>query len=175
MPSLYPKWHFLWTPPAEPNLNIAVAETFCLQWTGDDVSGGGSRDEYGIDNVAVTPATPNLVDLVSFTAQRTGSVVVLDWETAVEIDSAGFNVYRRVAGKDAYIQLNPMLVAAQAAAHQGASYQMRDRPGDGHFEYILEDVDTRGRTTRHGPVQVRVGSARATQSQRLYLPFIAGR
>ena len=36
------------------NLSIATDEFFFLKWTGDDVSGSGSRDEYGIDNIQVT-------------------------------------------------------------------------------------------------------------------------
>lgn len=28
---------------------------FYLRWTGDDVSGSGSRDEFGLDNVSITP------------------------------------------------------------------------------------------------------------------------
>ena len=35
-------------------LNIAAGADFYLQWQGDDVSGGGSRDEYGIDNILIT-------------------------------------------------------------------------------------------------------------------------
>ncbi|MEL6319401.1 MAG: ExeM/NucH family extracellular endonuclease, partial [Cyanobacteria bacterium J06626_14] len=35
-------------------LDIAPDETFFLKWTGNDVSGGGSRDEYGIDDIQVT-------------------------------------------------------------------------------------------------------------------------
>jgi len=35
-------------------LDIAPEEFFFLKWTGDDVSGSGSRDEYGIDDIQVT-------------------------------------------------------------------------------------------------------------------------
>ena len=35
-------------------LDIAPEEFFFLKWTGNDVSGGGSRDEYGIDDIQVT-------------------------------------------------------------------------------------------------------------------------
>ncbi len=34
-------------------LNLADGADLFLQWQGDDVSGGGSRDEYGIDNILV--------------------------------------------------------------------------------------------------------------------------
>jgi len=35
------------------NVNIAYQDCFFLKWTGDDVSGSGSRDEFGIDNIGV--------------------------------------------------------------------------------------------------------------------------
>ncbi|MDJ0731058.1 MAG: ExeM/NucH family extracellular endonuclease [Crocosphaera sp.] len=38
-------------------LNLADEQLFYLKWVGDDVSGSGSRDEYGIDNIQVTELT----------------------------------------------------------------------------------------------------------------------
>ena len=38
------------------NKSIADGNTLYVQWRGNDVSGGGSRDEYGIDNVSVSAA-----------------------------------------------------------------------------------------------------------------------
>jgi len=35
------------------NLNILPNDCFYLRWTGNDVSGSGSRDEFGIDNIMV--------------------------------------------------------------------------------------------------------------------------
>jgi hypothetical protein len=35
-------------------LNISNNAFYYLRWTGNDVSGGGSRDEYGLDNIRVT-------------------------------------------------------------------------------------------------------------------------
>jgi len=39
-------------------LGLANGADLYLQWTGDDQSGGGSRDEYGIDNISVEAVTP---------------------------------------------------------------------------------------------------------------------
>jgi predicted extracellular nuclease len=38
--------------------SVDPAALFYLKWTGDDVSGSGSRDEYGIDNVFVSGLAP---------------------------------------------------------------------------------------------------------------------
>ncbi len=45
-------------------LSLASGSNVFIRWTGNDVSGTGTRDEYGIDNVSVTTgvaAAPNLV------------------------------------------------------------------------------------------------------------------
>ncbi len=39
-------------------LGLANGADLYLQWTGDDESGGGSRDEYGIDDLSVEVVTP---------------------------------------------------------------------------------------------------------------------
>lgn len=41
-------------------VNIPVGGDYYLKWTGDDVTGGGSRDEFGIDDISITgqAATP---------------------------------------------------------------------------------------------------------------------
>jgi uncharacterized repeat protein (TIGR01451 family) len=51
-------------------VNIANGDYFYLRWRGDDVSGSGSRDEYGIDDIQVTLAqefsiTKTAPDMVS--------------------------------------------------------------------------------------------------------------
>lgn len=49
------------------NVNIADAACFYLKWTGNDVSGSGSRDEFGIDNIGVeileAPPCPSILNV----------------------------------------------------------------------------------------------------------------
>lgn len=49
------------------SLNIPDNGLFYIQWQGDDVSGSGSRDEYGIDDITVTSLSPTAVTLSSTT------------------------------------------------------------------------------------------------------------
>lgn len=48
------------------NVTVADGDTLLLRWTGDDVTGGGSRDEFAIDNIGVglyantTPPPPSV-------------------------------------------------------------------------------------------------------------------
>ena len=46
-------------------INVADSDPFFIQWQGDDVSGSGSRDEMGIDNITVTTLDPAAVSLQS--------------------------------------------------------------------------------------------------------------
>ena len=41
------------------NLNIAPDKFLYLKWTGNDVSGGGNRDEYGIDDITINLTATN--------------------------------------------------------------------------------------------------------------------
>jgi hypothetical protein len=99
------------------------------------------------------------VSLVSFNAKVNGDgSVTLAWETASEVDNAGFNIYRskRIDGTDK--KVNGKLIPAQGNGAFGASYSFEDTPGSGTFYYKLEDVDSNGVRTMHGPVKVRVKS-----------------
>lgn len=92
------------------------------------------------------------VTLESFAATTNAdNTVTLDWETALEVDNAGFNILRREAGSRAeWGQVNNELIAAQGTQAQGATYQFQDSAVTiGSWEYVLEDIDTSGVTRRH--------------------------
>lgn len=99
------------------------------------------------------PASVNLVDFTA-TAQETG--ILLTWETAMELDNLGFNLYRAETATGPWVLLNEALIpAANPGAVFGAVYTWNDAavlPGTTYF-YMLEDVDIEGVGTLHGPVQ----------------------
>jgi hypothetical protein len=51
-------------------INLANNEYVCLRWVSDDISGSGSRDEFGIDDVEVRIGGPTAVSLQSFNAKQ---------------------------------------------------------------------------------------------------------
>jgi hypothetical protein len=113
-----------------------------------------------------------VIELIAFTATANGNgSVTLAWETATEIDTAGFNLYRSASPNGPYVQVNGLLIGAQGAFGGGASYTYADDPGTGTWYYRLVDVDTSGRETTHGPASVTVGGQTQTQ-YRLWLPII---
>jgi hypothetical protein len=89
-----------------------------------------------------------------------GQAVMLHWETAVEKDNQGFNIYRGDSDKGPWAQLNSALIPSQvpSGSQGGATYEWLDRTaksGQTYF-YLLEDVaadGAGGRATQHGPVQ----------------------
>jgi hypothetical protein len=114
------------------------------------------------------------VELVSFTAEAGADSVTLAWETASEIDSEGFNLWRSEAADGAYTKINPRLIPAQGDADSGASYEYIDTeviPGVTYY-YKLEDVDLHGVGTFHGPVSATVAPARGGSLKFLFAGIV---
>ena len=114
---------------------------------------------------------PTPVRLIDFRAEGRPGEVWLTWETAMEIDNLGFNLYRREAGRGAFQRLNQVLIPSLVpGGGSGASYTYVDRPvaSGTRYEYLLADVDFNGFETRHGPVEAFVPYA-------VYLPLIVHR
>ncbi|MCC7210597.1 MAG: right-handed parallel beta-helix repeat-containing protein [Candidatus Brocadia sp.] len=117
-------------------------------------------------------ASSTAIKLASFTAAANDNgVVILDWETATEVDNAGFNIYCSKRKDGMYKKVNNTLIASKGNEVSGASYRFEDMPGHGAFYYKLEDVDDNGNTTLHGPEKVRVksgnnGSRRSRNARR---------
>jgi hypothetical protein len=94
---------------------------------------------------------PLAVQLVSFEAARTRTRAVLRWQTASEIDHAGFLVFRRsTAGLE---RLTGRLIPPRGSELRGARYRYVDRDAPWRASYWLADVDTSGHITWHGPVR----------------------
>ncbi|NIR02725.1 MAG: hypothetical protein GTN78_21410, partial [Gemmatimonadales bacterium] len=96
------------------------------------------------------------VDLVDFTATGNGDAVRVEWETAQEINNLGFNLYRSTKKEGPYTKLNSSLIPGLLYSVTGKKYTYNDRAvtkGQLYY-YKLEDIDSFGRHTWHGPVCV---------------------
>ncbi len=110
----------------------------------------GSSSEFARVIAAVTAVT-----LQSFTAVGRDRAVDLSWETASELQNLGFHLYRAEAAAGPYGRVTPSLIPGLGSSATGRSYAYRDAGlvnGRTYF-YQLEDVETTGMTTRHGPVE----------------------
>lgn len=96
------------------------------------------------------------VTFLSFEARGQRNGIEIVWETAAEIDNAGFIIYR-AAGETAQFERVSDIIEAQGGPTCGASYAfLDDRAEMGLlYSYYLVDVDTSGQWTAHGPVTCR--------------------
>lgn len=86
--------------------------------------------------------------------------VVIEWSTASELDTVGFNLYRSESLDGGLEKINDQLIPATSDAFMGGSYQFTDattRPGRTYY-YWLEDVDASGIINRNGPIEAQAGS-----------------
>ena len=118
------------------------------------------------------PEGPTAITLASFTAQAGAGGVTLAWETATEVDNAGFNLYRAMVEDGPYTQINDGLIAAEGDPVSGASYSFADTPDYGTFYYKLEDVDYNGVSTLHGPIRITLARPLRRPLSRPTLPAL---
>jgi hypothetical protein len=87
----------------------------------------------------------------------TGATVIVEWATASELDTAGFNLYRSDNPAGPFTRINDHLIPASPDPLIGGSYVYTDTEVvAGHtYHYQLEDVEAGGTTTRHGPIVVK--------------------
>ncbi len=127
----------------------------------------GGPDWYEINLNYLEDATA--ITLLSFTAHPAADHITLAWQTATEVDNAGFNLHRATAAAGPYTRLNDTLIPAQGDAVSGANYTYTDTDvvkGVTYY-YKLEDVDIHGVSTFHGPVSATPGVIGS-----VYLPVI---
>ena len=104
--------------------------------------------------------------LTAFKAARyEDSQVFLEWQTGLEVNNLGFNVYRDVKGKRTRINSqmlagSALMVGAGTRLMSGRSYVWADDlPKGRDAQYLLEEVDLNGQSTWHGPIGIdRSGS-----------------
>jgi len=132
----------------------------------------GPRTSTASNNPAQRCPEPTAVELASFTAEPDADGVTLAWETAAEIDNAGFNLYHATTPDGPYAKVNGALIAAEGDPTSGASYSFLDQElQPGTYYYKLEDVDLSGVTTLHGPASAVVMPAFRRPSYRPTSPW----
>lgn len=89
--------------------------------------------------------------------------VTLSWETASEVGTAGFNVYRAAAPGGDFVPINATLIPAAGNELLGAAYRFEDDavvPGR-RYDYRIEEVEWDGSINLYPEtVTVRAGLPR---------------
>ncbi len=92
------------------------------------------------------------------------ATVLVEWSTASELDTAGFNLYRSESATGPYLQINESLIPPATDPLAGGNYSYTDeevRAGQVYF-YELEEIEMTGATSRHGPIEVQAEGGSAT-------------
>ena len=97
---------------------------------------------------------PTAVDLISYTARGQDASVLVEWETAQEINNLGFYLYRSAEVYGSYTKLNRHLIPGLISSVSGQQYTYTDTDviRGALYYYMLEDVDLSGTRTMHGPI-----------------------
>jgi uncharacterized repeat protein (TIGR01451 family) len=116
-------------------------------------------------------AAPTPVGLIAFTVQPVPEAVLVEWETAWEIRTYGFYVYRGESERWSDAIPIAFVWAAGHGHSDGARYRYKDLDvaPEGTYHYWLVDVDIDRRETRHGP---RTVTALPEMSHHVYLSFV---
>jgi hypothetical protein len=144
---------------------------FTMAFTYHELS---DRDGVLIPNAAqgctITFESPTAVTLAEFTATPQEGDNLIAWETASEIDTLGFNVYRSDSAAGGRTVLNDSLILAQTpGVERGASYSWLDRGCTlgTTVSYWLESVGLDGKVALHGPVSATCAGPTAVSVQEL--------
>ena len=87
------------------------------------------------------------------------STALVEWRTAGEMNTTGYNLYRRESSSGREVRVNPDLIPAAGDVISGGNYSILDTglQSGRIYSYVLEEVDSDGSTSRSSVIQVRAG------------------
>jgi hypothetical protein len=115
---------------------------------------------------------PSQVVTTSFEAVVMGDEVMLTWETEIEQNNQGFDLFRHEGGP--FIRLNQDLVPSKGA--EGALYTFIDNNvvAGTEYNYWIESVDRYGFRENQGHliIEVQPSGSGPTLSEDIFLPLV---
>ncbi len=123
----------------------------------DDPSGTAAFPSQGTadltNDFGLVGATAVLVS--DFGASRHGNRVVVQWSTASEVGTVGFDVLRLNDSTGKYAKVNSTLLPS-VGEEQGGTYRLVDEGAAAGqtYTYLLQEVEARGGTLTYGPYTV---------------------
>jgi len=128
---------------------ICDTSTGCDDPGTTDMGGLGEIEDYLFE------IYPTAVELSAFSASWQGGAVKVVWETALEHDTVGFNVWRSTSERGDYVQVNDDLIpSASPGSTWGGSYVFINQnvtPGTTYY-YKLDELEVGGAHNWYGPV-----------------------
>ena len=77
--------------------------------------------------------------------------IEIEWETATEVATAGFNLYRSQSEDGNYVQINEQMIPSRGTAVSGATYTYEDQnveAGETYY-YLLEEIELDASTQQY--------------------------
>jgi uncharacterized repeat protein (TIGR01451 family) len=145
---------------ADATVTGTIVNRACISWRVSDVERAFKCAEQ-----------PTSAQLLYFRARPVPGAILLEWETAWELDTLGFYLLRSATGRLTDAAEIAYLPAAGRGRGGGAFYRHRDLDigYDRSYTYWLVEVETGGRRTVHNPTSV---AAAPGFGLRIYLPIV---
>ena len=127
------------------------------------VSRNSSEDERDSVTATLLLAAATRALLADFDAYAVGGRVVVEWRTAVEMGTLGFDLFRLDPAGGVAQRVNRSPIPGLLVALQGGTYRVLDpgaAPGD-RVEYLLEERDAQGGGSSFGPFAITIGERRS--------------
>lgn len=108
-----------------------------------------------------------MIKLDQFSAVPQNNQISITWTTFSEVDNAGYNLWRSYTEYRKYTRINSKIIEAEGGATLSAEYLYTDSaaiPGVTYY-YKLEDIDTRGNSTMHGPISAIIPITKPAESK----------
>lgn len=123
--------------------------------TGNSTQARATSQVGPICELAVTEGLVTDVMIASFEAGVKNGRTVIDFTTAAENGTVGFNVYRVDAARAGQpTKVNARTIAANVGSPQGGRYRLVDTANAAvGVGYIVEELTSKGTTNRYGPYQ----------------------
>ncbi len=103
-------------------------------------------------------SNPLPVELISFNALNTSDGVLLSWQTASELNNAGFEVERRSENRGTSAEWQVLgFVRGAGTTTERQSYSFLDKTASGKVQYRLKQVDFDGRFEYSNVIEVDAG------------------
>jgi hypothetical protein len=156
------------------DLNVTSSNTIWLQWRADSLDVNTNALEFdGMPEFYSNSRTnvPLPVQLSSFTASTKGRDVILNWTTATEVNTAGFEIERKLVSQEKAQAKweNVGFVRGNGNSNRPVEYTFTDmKLNTGKYAYRLKMVDNDGSYEYSNEVVVEIGKPDVTKIEQNY-------
>jgi hypothetical protein len=84
----------------------------------------------------------------------TQAVIIIDWATASEFETVGFNILRSESENGPFEQINDRVISPSDDPLTGGEYSFQDKDAirGRTYYYLLEEIENSGNKNQHGPI-----------------------